>query len=756
MKILKLIYTIFLLSISLNASQKVSLQLDWLHQFQFAGYYMAKEKGYYKEKDIEVEIKEYKKGVNLTKDVLDSKSNYAVGKSSLIIDRLEGKKIILLSAIYQSSPMVLISLEKSNIKKVQDFKGKRVSLTSDARLMASVNSMLMSKGIESKDIKFQEHSFNIEDLINEKTDAMACFLANEPYILDKKGVKYTVHNPSDYGFNFYGGILFTSQKELENNPLRVKKFNEASLKGWKYAFEHIEETANIIFKKYNTQNKSLDSLVYEGKVLRDLSGFKEGLLGNIDERKINELKRLYSLLSLNIDFKSNINDLIYDPLLIYLTRDEINYLTNNTISLLSNNDFKPMAFVDENNKMAGIEIEYWKLINQKLKNVNSKIKLIKTNEEALNLIKNNKNAIKYSFSSLDNNDFISKTNSIFSVPLALITLKNKLFVPNISDLENRKIAIHKNAAFYSMIKNKYPNLKFVETNSIEEALNLVLNGEVFGFVEKLPRLSYLVSTDVYPNLKISGTFKEKYQARISVYKNNPILKNIINKAILSINEEERKKINSKYYYVIYETAVSYEWLYKILVPLLIVLVIIIISNRKLKKEIKKRKMAEEQLKKIVDLDPLTNTYNRRKIDEILEIELSRVKRYKVNLSVIFLDIDNFKKINDDLGHKIGDEILIKFSKLIKEHIRKTDFLGRWGGEEFVIILSETKKEQAKNVAYLIKEKINAYDFDIDRTVTCSFGVSQFKEGDTIESLIKRVDGAMYDIKRNGKDGIKII
>ncbi len=122
MKILKLIYTIFLLSISLNASQKVSLQLDWLHQFQFAGYYMAKEKGYYKEKGIEVEIKEYKKGVNLTKDVLDLKSDYAVGKSSLIIDRLEGKKIILLSAIYQSSPMVLISLEKANIKKVQDFK----------------------------------------------------------------------------------------------------------------------------------------------------------------------------------------------------------------------------------------------------------------------------------------------------------------------------------------------------------------------------------------------------------------------------------------------------------------------------------------------------------------------------------------------------------------------------------------------------------------------------------------------------------
>ncbi len=622
--------------------------------------------------------------------------------------------------------------------------------------MASVNSMMMSKGIEAKDIKFQEHSFNIEDLINEKTDAMACFLANEPYILNKKGIKYTIHNPSDYGFDFYGGILFTSQKELENNPLRVRNFKEASLKGWKYAFENIEETAKIIFEKYNTQNKTLDSLLYEGKVLKQLSGFEEGLLGNIEERRIDELKRLYSLLSLDIDFKSNIKDLVYNPRSIYLTRDEIKYLSNNIISLLSNNDFEPMAFIDENNKMAGIEIEYWKLINQKLKNVNNKIKLIKTNEEALDIIKNDKNAIKYSFSSLDNNDFISKTNSIFSVPLALITLKNKLFVSDISDLENRKIAIYKNAAFYSMIKNKYPNLKFVETNSIEEALNLVLNGEVFGFVEKLPRLSYLVSTDVYPNLKISGTFKEKYQARISVYKNNPLLKNIINKAILSINEEERKKINSKYYYVIYETAVSYKWLYKILVPLLIVLVIIIISNRKLKKEIKKRKMAEEQLKKIVDLDPLTNTYNRRKIDEILEIELSRVKRYKVNLSLIFLDIDNFKKINDDLGHKVGDEILIKFSKLIKEHIRKTDSLGRWGGEEFVIILSETTKEQAKNVAYLIKEKINAYNFDIDRTVTCSFGVSQFKEGDTIESLIKRVDGAMYDIKRNGKDGIKII
>ncbi len=756
MKALKYFSLIFIISLNLNALEKVSLQLDWLHQFQFAGYYMAKEKGYYKQKNLEVEIKEYKYNMNITKEVLSQKSNFGVGKSSLILDALEGKNILLLSVIYQNSPMVLVTLNKSNIKKIEDLKGKRISLTSSARLMASINSMLVSKGINQKDIKHIEHTFKIQDLIDGKTDAMACYLSNEPYILEKKGIDYTIHNPNDYGFNFYGGILFTSQEEKEKHPLRVKNFNEASLKGWKYAFENIEETAKLIFKKYNTQNKSLDSLIYEGKVLKNLSLYDKDLLGKIDKKRIEELKRLYFLLSLDIDLQSDIQNLIYEPFLVNLTKKEKEYLKNNTITLLSNSNFAPLVFKDRDKILTGIEIDYWKLINKKLQNTNHKIKEIQKNNSTIESIKQDKNSIKYASSIFDNNKILEKSETLFNIPVALVTLKDKAFIYDIDELENKKIAIDKYSICYPILKSKYPHLKLVETNSLKESISKLLNKEVFAVFGKLPRLSYLIRKNIYSGIKISGTFDEKYEAKLAINKENKILIDIINKAILSISLEEKKAINSKYYHVIYRKSFDYSLIYKILLPLLIFILIILTINVKLKKEIKKRKEIEEELKKIASLDNLTKSYNRRTIEQIFESEISREKRYKRDLSIIFFDIDNFKKINDSFGHKEGDEVLIKISNLVKKHIRKADSFGRWGGEEFIIILPETSKEEAKQVACFIRNKINQHDFNLKRRITCSFGVSQFKENDTASSIISRTDDAMYDVKRNGKDGVKVV
>ncbi len=751
--ILSLLFFIILPS-NLLALERVSLQLDWLHQFQFAGYYMAKEKGFYEENGLDVVLKEYRGGLNLVEDVLSSRSNYAVGKASLIISKLEGKHIVLLSAIFQNSPMMLISLD--SIKEVGDLKGKKITLTNDAKLMASINAMLIAQGIKHDDVKYQPHSFRLEDLIEGKTDAMACFLSNEPYLLEKKGIKYTVHNPADYGFNFYGGILFTSQKELENNPSRVKKFNEASLKGWKYAFENIEETAKIIFKKYNTQNKSLDAFIFEGKMLKKVSEYNEKSLGKIDIKKIEELKRIYLLLSIKNSFKPDITNLIYDPNSIVLTKEEKNYLKNNTITLLSNNTYPPLAFKDKNNKFLGIEIDYWRLINKKLKNKKYKIKKIIRSKDALKIMGKDKNSVKYSFSKLDNNDTIHKSDTIFTIPIAVVTLKDKPFVPDILELENKKIAIYKRSSFYPILKRKYPNLEFIEVKSVKEGLNLVTNNNVWGVVGKLPRLSYLINKNHYLNLKISSTFDEKYQLKYSINKENKLLKSIINKTILTITPEEKKTINKKYYSVIYETSFDYLWFYRILLPLILVIIIITIINEKLKKEIQKRKEVEKQLNKIANMDTLTNSYNRRKIEEIFENEITRIKRYNRDLSIIFIDIDDFKKINDKFGHKIGDKVLTKVSRIIKKHIRKIDYFGRWGGEEFIIILPETKKEQARNVAIFIKEIIAGHDFKIGQGVTCSFGVSEFEDNDTASTLLTRADNAMYYVKKTGKNGVKVI
>ncbi len=753
------IIIIFILCLSILNSkdlEKVSLQLDWLHQFQFAGYYIAKEKGYYQDENLDVSIKEYTSNINLVDDVLNSKSDYAIGKSSLIIDALEGKEVLLLSAIFQSSPMVLISLNKSNIKNLSDLINKKVMLSSDARTAASINSMLTSQGIKLEDVDFIPHSFKLEDLITNKTDVMGCYLSNEPFLLKQKKMDFTIHNPSDYGFDFYGGLLFTSKKELNNNAKRVKKFRYASIKGWKYAFTNIKETAKLIYEKYNTQNKTLDALIYEGEVLKKLSKFDQGLLGNIDDRRVEEIKRLYLLLGLSKNHANyQVKDIYYKPNKLFLTKEENNYLKNNKITLLTNDDYPPFTMTKDDT-LSGLEIDYWKLISKKLNINEANTKIVNVNDQALNFLKNDKNLLKYSFSKEDNNNFTEKSNSIREISIGLATLVDKAFINSISELNGKKISIDKSSIYYKDIIFKYPEIDFVESSSYDEALNLLSQKKIYGVIGKIPLLSYNIRKKILTNIKISGTFNEKFNMKLLVNKNNALLLNILNKTISTITDEEKNKINEKYYPIVYQTPFNYSWFYKIIIPLIFIILIFIISNFKLNKEIKKRKKIEDELNKVVNIDALTNIYNRRKIESLYEREIIRIKRYKRDLSVIFFDLDDFKQINDNLGHAIGDEVLIKLAIIVNNNIRNSDFFGRWGGEEFLIILPETNKEKAINVAYILKNKINSSDFNIERNISCSFGVSQFEETDSADSLLTRADNAMYYVKRNGKNDVKAV
>lgn len=757
MHLIKLLIILILLMLNIKAKslEKISIQLDWLHQFQFAGYYIANEKGYYKDEGLEVEIKEFDFGINIIGDVLSKKSEYGVGKSSLIIDRLENKKVIILAAIYQNSPMVLISLKNSKIHKPINLRNKNVMLTPNARSAASINSMIISQGLKLKDINFQEHSFKLQDLIDGNTDAMGCYLSNEPYLLKEKNIDFTIHNPSDYGFDFYGGLLFTSEKELNNKPLRVNKMYNATIKGWTYAFNNVEETAKLIYDKFNTQNKSLESLIFEGNTLKGLAKFKEGLLGNIDLKKIEEMKRLYLLLGLN---KKNSNfqldNLIFDKNKINLSKEETRYLKENQVSLISNTNLSPFTMKNKDN-LTGIEIDYWNLIIKKL-NIKNNIKIIDKNEKAINRIKKNSSLVKFTYSNNDYGNFANITKTITDIKIGLVTRLDKPYFSNISELTNKKIAITKYSNINNILKKEHSLSNYIEVNNLQEGLELVSQKKVFGLIAKLPALSYTLTKNKLSDLKISGTFNKKFKMKLLVNKNDEILLTILNKTISSLSESEINEIKNKYYSIIYQTTLDYSWFYKIVVPLLLIILIILISNRKLNNEVKKRKLIEAELNKVVNIDSLTNIFNRRKIESLYNKELVRVRRYKRDLSIIFFDIDDFKIINDQLGHSNGDEVLIKLATVIKNNIREADFFGRWGGEEFVIILPETGKLKATNVAHILKDKINSTDFNIEKNVTCSFGVSQFVDTDSGDSLLTRADHAMYYVKRNGKNNVKVV
>ncbi|MDR3162583.1 MAG: diguanylate cyclase [Helicobacteraceae bacterium] len=153
-------------------------------------------------------------------------------------------------------------------------------------------------------------------------------------------------------------------------------------------------------------------------------------------------------------------------------------------------------------------------------------------------------------------------------------------------------------------------------------------------------------------------------------------------------------------------------------------------------------------------DALTGMINRLRINELLQMEIDRVERYGGDLCVALMDIDKFKNINDTYGHLVGDQVLVTLAKILTQTMRKTDIAGRWGGEEFLIVLTHTPIDGAVKKLNTIRRSIEADKFDPVPKVTASFGVSSFQGGDTLESLVGRADVALYFAKESGRNCVK--
>jgi ABC-type nitrate/sulfonate/bicarbonate transport system substrate-binding protein len=255
-----------LLSLSSSANEKITLQLKWTHQFQFAGYYAAKAQGYYQKSGFDVEILEAEPGVNPTEVLMSGKANYAVGSSSVLLDRLAGNPVVVLAVIFQHSPYTIITKANKGINSVHDINGKKIMFEPHADELFAY---LKREGINLKSVTQIPHTFNLNSFINEEVDAYSAYITTEIFTLNQAGIPYLSLSPRSAGIDFYGDNLFTSEQELSENPERAKAFIQASLKGWKYAMEHQEEIVELILSQYN-QKLTRAALLFEAKQMEKL------------------------------------------------------------------------------------------------------------------------------------------------------------------------------------------------------------------------------------------------------------------------------------------------------------------------------------------------------------------------------------------------------------------------------------------------------------------------------------------------------
>ena len=163
-----------------------------------------------------------------------------------------------------------------------------------------------------------------------------------------------------------------------------------------------------------------------------------------------------------------------------------------------------------------------------------------------------------------------------------------------------------------------------------------------------------------------------------------------------------------------------------------------------------------ELERLATTDVLTGAWNRRKFNDLLTAELARGRRYGQDLALILFDVDHFKRVNDAFGHDVGDTVLSELAALTRSEIREVDALARWGGEEFIVLCPGTAGAGARELAERIREACAAHVFSSAGTVTVSAGVTCRSAADTAETLFTRVDTALYEAKRSGRDRVKLL
>jgi signal transduction histidine kinase/ABC-type nitrate/sulfonate/bicarbonate transport system substrate-binding protein len=574
---------LFLILSSLYAQdlKKTSVQLMWLDQFEFAGFYVAKEKGFYEKVGLDVEIKKFNQDFNLTDTVLTGNADFGVNSSSLIIDKANGKDVVLLGTIFQSSPLILISLKDSNINNLADMTNKKIMLANNQKDFAIFRSMFKNQNIDSNYLTFIPHTFKIDDLISKKVDVMSAYLTNELFLLKEKEYQTTVFNPKDYGFDFYDDIIFTSKEFANNNPQLVKDFYNASIKGLEYSFNNIEEVAKLIYEKYNTQNKSLDSLIYEANEMKKLAYDKDGKIGTITKDKINLIINSYKVMGL-IRNSVNADDLIYNKHLdnsFSLTKKEENYLENKKqITMCIDPDWMPFEKI-ENNKHLGISADYIDLIKNKL---SIPITLIPTKDwsETLNYTKKRIcDIVPLIVKTQKREKYLNFTSPYIKLPLIMAGNMEEAFVEDITQIKDKKIGIAKDYAFQEILTNKYPHLNFVEVKNMKDGLEQIQKGKIYGFVGNLTTVGYTIQKDYIGQIKIIAKLDDILEVAIASRNDEPLLSTILNKALDSISNNQRQDIYNKWVSVNYQKETNYILPNKILGLILVLFVILVLIYR---------------------------------------------------------------------------------------------------------------------------------------------------------------------------------
>lgn len=468
---------------------------------------------------------------------------------------------------------------------------------------------------------------------------------------------------------------------------------------------------------------------------------------------------------------------------VILTEQERQYVaTKGIIRLVVDPDWYPYEQINNEGKHVGISAYLIALISER---TGLKFEIVRTKswDQSLEIAKSGKaDVISFLNKTEERSRWLLFTEPFFYDPNVLITREEHDYILNLARLKDETVVLPNGTSVEERLRKDYPNLKIIIVKSEQEAISYVDRKKADMTLRSLTMAAYVIKNEGFFNLKIAGNVPDySNYLRMGITKKDVFLQKILNKGIASITEQEiqdainqhisikvMKGFDYKLFGIIFSffsfiLFISLYWLNRIqhLNKRLKQRQdeLIILGEQVANSEAQYRKIAEELefknrlLQESASTDALTGIRNRQFFNQRILEEIERAVRYKSKLSLLIIDLDLFKRINDTYGHSAGDNVILSVTDTLKKKIRKVDILARWGGEEFVILLPEIGLKEAVIVAEKLRHEAELLIHLDKETVTISIGVSTWMTSDTCESWFKRTDSALYNAKQQGRNQV---
>lgn len=755
---------------SANALEKVTLQLKWTHAFQFAGYYAAKEMGYYRDAGLDVAIKEATPATDPIRTVLEGKAQYGVGTSGLLLSRAAGKPVVVLAVVFQQSPYEIYAAPE--IRQLKDLSGKRLMLEPQADELIA---FLKKEGVLLEHIRQVPHSFDATGLMQGKTEAISGYISDEPYYLKQARYPYQTFSPRSAGIDFYGDNLFSTEQELRDHPKRLKAFHTATMRGWQYAKEHRDEVIEMILARYS-QKHTRDYLRYESDQMIPLLQPNLIEIGYMNPARWRHIADTYASIGL-LPPHFSLEGFLYDPksgvnlkrLYTYLALALAAIFVTSSIALYIYRINRRLAQIMEKNNQATAALseseELWRTIIKTspdgititslegvIRQVSDKLLAMFGYDSADDIIGHNL------FEFIDTDDHEKATDRIGMLLNGTYTGAADYLVIH---KDGTRFYIEANAEILRDKNGNPRELFFIDRDITERKQIEARLRSLSVAVEKGPVSVVITGADVviqYVNpcfTAVTGYTNEEAVGQTPCILQSGLTEQSVYVSLWQTLLEGKtwtgefinKRKNGELFWEEAHIAPVFDEAGTVLQYVAV------------KLDITDRKLVEEKVTHLAQYDALTDLPNRSLFSDRLQQVLALAQRDDNRLALMFVDLDHFKPVNDTYGHAIGDLLLKQVAQRMRNAVRASDTLGRIGGDEFVVLLP---KVEGASDAVLVAEKIRLMletPFEIEGhilQISASIGTAIYPDhGNDEQALFQHADLAMYCAKQKGRNAVQL-